>query len=124
MKKRLLILILIIMFVISTITFVLILKYLDPYENKIMAVSFLTLSFMLSVTSFFSVVLYFVKKIYFRWEVFLSNVLISFRQAFFFASFFLGLAIFLNIWTPILRSGSLLFVMLVFIELLIKNLER
>jgi hypothetical protein len=124
MKKRLLILILIIIFIFSSSTFLLILNYLDPYENKIMAITFILITFSLSITTFFSVLLYFFKKIYFRWEVFLSNVLISFRQSFLFSLFLIWVIIFNITWTPLILSSSISFVMFIFIELLIRNLEN
>ncbi|MDD2871066.1 MAG: hypothetical protein PHS49_03675 [Candidatus Gracilibacteria bacterium] len=124
MKKRFLLLLIFIIFVISLITFFLILNYLDPYEYKVVAISSISFTFVLGVSTFLTLLLYFIKKIYYRGRVYVYHVLTSFRQGFFVSLFFVGM-IFFNILgaTPIL-TGFLLFILFIFLELFIQNLEK
>lgn len=122
MKKRFLLLVIFITFIISSISFVLIINYLDPYEYMILAFLMLIISFILWVSSFFTLILYLFKKVYFRWNVYVDTILSSFRQSFFISLFFIGLLIFNYMWVWILLMAFLLFVFLLFIELLIQNL--
>lgn len=123
MKKRFLILIISIIFLISWLTLLLILNYLDPVEYKIIAFSFAFITFLLSASSFFCLFLYFIKKIYFRWKVDLKHVLISFRQWSFISIFFLANIFFNYLWAPILITSSLFAMILFLLELFIKNQE-
>ncbi len=123
MKKRLLILILFVIFIISLVTFYLLLHYFDPYQNIVMWISFIIIIFLLLSTSFFTIILYFIKKVYYRWEVFLSHVIISFRQSFLLSIYILWLVYFYNLWTPVYLTWFLLMITILFLELLLKNLK-
>lgn len=123
MKKRFLLFLIFVIFLLSFTTFFLILNYLDPYEYRVLSVSFIIISFILSCTSFFTIFLYFIKKIYFRWNVYIYHVLSSFRQSFFISLFFISLIYFNYLQAPVLVTGLFSFLLLFFLELFIKNQE-
>lgn len=124
MKKRFLLFLIFVIFVFSFVTLILILNYLDPYEYKITAIISVIFTFILSVSSFFTILIYFFKKIYNRWRVYLYHVLTSFRQWFFISLFFLSLIFFNILWASLIITWFLLFIILVFLELFIENLEN
>ncbi len=123
MKKRFVLFIIFIMLIINIITLFLILRYVDPYLHTFIWVSSLIVTFVLSVSTFFTFILYIFKKIYYRWEVFMYNVLSSFRQSFLFAIFIVWLLFFYIEEIPMLLTWSLLFIMLFFIEFLFQNMK-
>ena len=123
MKKRFLLLIIFIMFLFSLITFILIINYLDPYQYKIFALISIIFTFILWLTSLITIILYFIKKIYYRWRVYLYHVLSSFRQWFFFSLFMLFMIFFYWLGVPILLTWVLLLIIVTFLELFIQNLE-
>lgn len=123
MKKRFVLFIIFIMMIINIITFFLIINYVDPYLNKNIGILFLVTTFILSVSTFFTFFLYILKKIYYRWDVFIIHVLSSFRQSFLFSVFIVWLIFFHIIKVPIVLTTWLLFIMLFFIEFLFKNLK-
>lgn len=124
MKKRFLLLIISLIFLVSFLTFILILKYLDPYSSKYMSIIFLSLSFLLTISSFLSLILYFVKKIYYRGNIGLYDVKTSFRQAFFIWLFIFWVIVFRIFWVWIFFTWILLFILFTFLELFIQNLEN
>lgn len=122
-KKRLFLLIIFSIFIISSITMFMILNYLDPYTNGIMAIIFLTLTFVGALSCFMTIVLYIIKKIHYRGDVFIYHILTSFRQWFFTSLFFIWLIIFNKLWANLLITGLLLFMMFIFLDLFLKNLK-
>lgn len=124
MKKRFLLLIIFIIFLFSLVTFILILNYLDPYQYKVTATVSIIFAFVLWVSTFFTILLYFIKKIYYRWRVYLYHVLTSFRQWFLISLFALGVLFFNIMWASVILTWFLLFVILIFLELFIQNLEK
>ena len=123
MKKRFLLLLIFIMFVICATTFVLVIKYLDPFEYAALWVSSLVFSYLFGLSWLLTLILYFIKKIYFRWNVAIYHILVSFRQAFFISVFFLILIFFNYYWASIFLTWFLSFIVLFFLELFIKNQE-
>ncbi len=123
MKKRFLLLIIFIMFLFSLITFILIINYLDPYQYKVFGLISIIFTFVLGLTSIITITLYFIKKIYYRWRVYLYHVLSSFRQWFFFSLFVLFMFFFYWLGVPILLTWVLLLIIFTFLELFIQNLE-
>jgi len=122
-KKRLLLIIIFAVMVITSITTVLIMNYLDPYINTFMSVLFLLFSFILSVSCFFTILLYLIKKIHYRWDVYIYHVLISFRQWFFISLFFVWLILFHKLWASLFITWWLLLAMFVFFDLFLKNIN-
>ncbi len=123
MKKKFLIFVLFAIFVLSFVTFLMIINYLDPYENKVIAIISMAIAFFFSMMSVSTLFLYAFKKIYFRWQVYLHHLMTSFRQGVMIAIFWLWLGIFSSIGAPIFVSWFLLFIILICIELFIKNME-
>ena len=124
MKKRLLLLIIFIIFLVSFTTFLLILNYLDPFEYRLLALISIIFTFILSVSSFFTIIFYFFKKIYYRWRVYIFHVLTSFRQWFFISLLALSIIFFNILQAPLLLTSFLLFLIFAFLELFIQNLEN
>ena len=124
MKKRFLLLIILFICIFSFVVFFLILNYLDPYEYKIIGISFVVFSFILWLSSFFTFVFYFFKKVYYRWRVYLSNVLSSFRQGFFVSIYLLWLIVFKIIWVWMLVTWAIFFIFILFLELFIQNVSE
>jgi len=123
MKKKFLLFILFAIFIISFITFLMIFNYLDPYENRVVAIVSVMISFFFSTVSLSTLFLYAFKRIYFRWQVFMHHLMTSFRQGIMLGIFALWIWVFASIWAPIFISGFLLFIILLCIELFIKNME-
>lgn len=123
-KKRLLLIIIMSIFLLSSLVFFLILNYLDPYEFKTLSVFLLWFTFMLWLSSFFTIIFYFLKKVYFRWKVYLCNVLSSFRQGFFVSLFIILLIVFKKIWAWTSLAYFLLFLFISFLELFIQNITE
>lgn len=123
MKKRFLLLVILLIFVISSVTFILILNYFDPYSAPVLALSMLVITFVLSISGFLSLVLYVIKKIHYRWDVNMYHVKTSFRQAIFFSLFIIWAIIFKIFSAPVVISSVALWVLFLFLELFIQNLN-
>lgn len=120
--KNLLLLIIFSVFIVSLLIIILILNYIDPFNsNNIIIISFL-LSLFLSISTFFTLLLYFIKKIHYRWQVVLNHINSSFRQSSFISIFFILLWVFERIGVPIYFSSFLLFILFIFLELFIQNI--
>jgi len=124
MKKRFLLFLIFIMCIISITTFILILNYLDPYEYKMLGIISITITFILWISTLLTILLYFFKKIYYRWRVYVYHVLTSFRQWFFTSLFLISLVLFNILWASLLVTWLLSFTILMFLELFIQNLEK
>ena len=123
MKKRILLLIILFTFFVSIGTLMLTYNYVDPYEYTLLAVFLAIFSFILWVSSFFAFVLYFIKKIYFRWKVYVQNVLTSFRQGFFISLFVVLLMYFHHLGASVYVVVLPLGFALLFLELFFQNLQ-
>jgi len=123
MKKQFLLLIILTIFIISSLSFFLILNYMDPFVTPKIAVSFLTITFFTSVSSFLSLIIYFIKKIHFRGEVYLYHIKTSFRQAVLFTLFVLSSIVFYIFKAPMFLTITLLFILFLFLELFIGSIE-
>jgi len=120
--KNFLIILLILVFIISWLIIILILNYIDPFSsNNIIIFSFL-ISFFLFISTFFTLILYFIKKVHYRWQVVLNHISSSFRQSSFIAFFIIGIGLFERMWIPLYFSAILLFILLLFLELFIQNI--
>lgn len=122
MRKKILLLVLLSIFIISWLNLILIFNYLDPYRNETISfLSFLTM-FFLFVTSFFSIILYIIKKVYYRWEVFLSHILSSLRQAILITILIISIWVFFSLWVLSYSTILLSFFILILLELLFQNI--
>ncbi len=123
MKKSFLLLVIFLIFVFSSITFYMIINYLDPYSNKILAISFVSFTFILSIASWVCLFLFFIKKIHYRGLVDIFHIKSSFRQGLLIAIFFAWIIFFKIIEAPIIILSFLLILILIFMELFIQNLD-
>lgn len=122
MTKKIILFTLLFILLISSLTVFLILFFLDPYRNETISFISILISVSLFLTSFFSIIIYFLKKIYYRWDVAIYHIFNSLRQWFLISCFFIGLIILYIIWVFNITSILLLFSILVFSELLLDNL--
>lgn len=120
MKRRLLLLIIFIIFVICTITLLMIFNYVDPYEYTSIGVFTLIFTYILSFSSIICILFYFFKKIFYRWKVGINHVLSSFRQWFLLSVFFLILVFFNYYWAPMYITAILAFIVLFCLELFVR----
>lgn len=123
-KKRLTLLIIFITWLLSGMTFFLVLGYLDPYDHTLIAMLVLTISFILSISSLSSLCIYFFKKIYYRGDVYLFHVINSFRQWFLISLFLLWVITFKIIWAPFIITIIALAMLLSFLEVFIQDLSQ
>jgi len=100
-----------------------VLNYMDPFVTPKIAVSFLVITFFASVSSFLSLIIYFIKKIHYRWEVYLYHIKTSFRQAVLFTLFVLSSIVFYIFNAPMFLTITLLFILFLFLELFIGSIE-
>ena len=96
MKKKILLLTLLFIFFVSSITLGLILFFLDPYRDIFVSIFTISLTVLLLGTSFFSIMLYFLKKVYYRGEIFMVHIFSSMRQWFLLSAFLIWLIVFHN----------------------------
>lgn len=124
MKKRLLLIILLFTFVISITTFYLTWNYIDPYDFPILGTLLLGFTFILGLSSLFAFILYFFKKIYFRWKVYVQNILTSFRQGILISLFIILLLYFQTLGASIYVVFLPLAIGLIFLELFYQNIKN
>lgn len=124
MKKRFLLFIIFIIFLVSLTTMILILNYVDPFEFELIWLSSLIFSYIMTISCFFTIFLYFLKKIYYRWNVFIYHVLASFRQWFLISIFTASLIYFYNIEASIIITWIILFIILFLLEIFIQSYEK
>ena len=123
MKKKFLLFIIIIVFLISILSLILILNFVDPYSSKIIGIFSIIISFVLSITTFLTLFFYLFKKVYYRGDVFLYHVYTSFRQSFFISLFLLLNIVFYFFSILNIVNFLVIFFMFLFLEMFIKNLE-
>lgn len=124
MKKRFLLFIIFIIFIVSFTTLILILNYVDIYEYRNIWLWSIIFSYNLTISCLFTLIFYFLKKIYYRWNVFIYHVLSSFRQGFLVAIFTSSLIYFYNIWAPLFITWFILFIILFLLEKFVENYEN
>jgi hypothetical protein len=121
MKRRFLLFLLFIIFLVCLVTFVMVLKYVDPFEYETIGILTLLFTYIFWLSSFLTIILYIIKKVYYRWNVTIEHILTSFRQAFLICIFFLILVFFNYYWAPILITWVLSFIVLFCLELFVKK---
>lgn len=122
MKKKILLFTLLFIFFVSFITGLLILFFLDPYRDVMISLITIGITGVLFGTSFFSLALYFFKKVYYRGEVFMDHIFSSMRQAFLLTSFFIGLGVFSYMEIFHFSTIFLYIIILLFFEMIFQNL--
>ena len=81
MKYKIHLLTLLTIFILSLLSSLLLFYNLNPENNTNLAISTMALSFFLMMSSLLTVLFFIFKKIYYRWNVNLSNIYSSLRQA-------------------------------------------
>jgi len=122
MTKKFLLLLIILVFITSLITLLLIIKYVNPYSMDNIILWFLAMSFILSVSSFFTFIFYIIKKIHYRWEVLINHISSSFRQGFLISIYLLALLLFYRLEIPLVLSSIILFLLLLIFEIFFQNI--
>lgn len=115
-------LILFIIFLTSLLSMILLFYYMDPESNLNVAIVTIATASFLCLSSFFTLIIYFFKKIYYRWEMFISNLNSSLRQWILLVWYILGIITFYSIWVYNIKTAILLLVSLIFIELIFQSM--
>lgn len=127
MKKsttiRIYLITLLIIFFTSCVSMVLLLHYMDPETNLRVAFATMWVATFLTASSIITLIIYFFKKIYFRWEIYLSNLNASLRQSIFLTSYMIWIVVFIWMWVYNIKTAVLLFVVLLFIELIFQTIS-
>ena len=114
---------LVLIFFTSTISLFLLLYYMDPESNLKVAIVTISIATFLSLCSIFTIIIYFFKKIYYRWDVYMSNLNSSFRQWMFLSCWILWTIVFYSIWVYNIKTVSLLLLTLLLIELVFQSIS-
>ena len=107
--------------VINFITFLLILFYVDPYTYKNVAYVSFVITFNISFACLLSLIVFFIKKIYYRGAVDYRNILASVRQSGFLSLFITWIVIFYIVKAPLVLSFLLLFMIFIFLEVIAQS---
>jgi len=128
MKKKILLLTILIIFILNLATFLLILNFLDPLwsteKSQIISLILFTITLFLTITPLLTLIIYFFKRIYYRWEVFISHIFSSSRQASLTTAYWCCLLHFYRTNVFTLQTAWLLALALIFIELFFQNFEN
>lgn len=111
-----------IIFILSSISALLLYFYLDPERNLTIAYSTMGTALTLSIASFSGMFLYFFKKIYYRGLISAGTLHSSVRQGFLLAFGLLGIAIFHKLGILNYKTGSLLLFIIFLMELMIQSI--
>ena len=122
MKRRVILLMILAISILSGMSFVSLLWYFDPYAYKILALFLLGLSFTWFFWWIMTLLLYFIKKIYFRGDIGIYHVLSSMRQSLLVCVMIMGSVYIYGLWIPMLVPLLLIAALIVFFELFIQNL--
>lgn len=127
MNKNILLFIAFIIFLINILSLFLILNFIDPIESsqgtKVIALTSLIVTFILSISSISTIIFFFIKKIYYRGEVFNYHIYTSLRQGFLLSIFSIWAVYLYHLNSFDFKTWGLLAIAIIFTELLIQNLE-
>ncbi|EKE29037.1 MAG: hypothetical protein ACD_2C00245G0002 [uncultured bacterium (gcode 4)] len=115
---------LLIIFSTSVLSMLLLFYYMDPESNLKVAIATISVASFLTLASFMTLAIYFFKKIYYRWEIFLSNLNSSLRQWILMTIYILWVVTFYSVWVYNMKTATLLFVALLFIELIFQSMSN
>ncbi len=121
LEKRLILMMCLFTGTFALASFFAVLHYFDPYIFPLLAISLLSISFLLCQVSFCTFILYFCKKIYYRWEVHLFHVGSSLRQSFLCWLWIIAMISIISIGLPLLISSICLCILLLSFELFIQS---
>lgn len=127
MKKNMLIFIIFIIMLVNIITFLMIFNFWDPFKwtdeiQNLAKIAILT-TITLWWSCFIGLVIYYLKKIWYKNEIYIKNIFSSLRQWFFLTIFSLALIYFNSIWMLEIKTISISIFIIILLELTFKNLE-
>lgn len=122
-KIKIFLLVLFVIFATSLISSLLLFFYMDVDSNMKVWFTTMGIASFLLLSSSFSLLIYFFKKIYYRWEIYLSNLNSSLRQGIFLAIFIMWMILFYATKVFNYKTSLLLLVMLIFIELIFQSMK-
>jgi hypothetical protein len=122
-KIKVYLLILSIIFASSLISSALLFFYMNPESNIKIWFTVMILAIFLLLSSFFTLIIYFFKKVYYRWEIYLSNMNSSLRQWIFWAIYIIWITAFNATSVFSYKTWFLLFIILFFIELIFQSMK-
>lgn len=127
MKKsstiRIYLITLVIIFFISSLSLLLLLYYMDPETNLSVAIVTISVASFLTICSIITILIYFIKKIYYRWEMFLSYLNSSLRQWIFLSVWIIWTIVFYSIWVYNIKTIWLLLFTLILVELVFQTIS-
>lgn len=98
--------------------------YVDPERNLVVAYATMGIALSLASMSIISMILYFIKRVYYRGIVTVSALHASIRQGCFVTAGLVGLVAFQKLGILNLRTGGLIFFILFLFELMIQSLSE
>ncbi len=113
---------LLLIFLTSWISMILLLHYMDPESNLKVALATMWVAAFLTFSALLTLIIYFFKKIYFRWEIFMTHLNASLRQGIFITWYALWIIVFIWMWVYNIRTAALLLIALLFIELIFQTI--
>lgn len=122
LKIRMYLLTLIIIFATSICSSLLLFFYMNVESNLRISLITMWTAVFLSVSSFLTLLIFFFKKIYYRWEIYVRNLNSSLRQAILVTLFILWNIIFFDTWVFSYKTSALLFFVIFFIELIFQSM--
>ncbi len=122
MKIRIYLLTLFIILLTSLTSVLLLFFYMDIESNFKIAIGSMFIASFLFLSSILTLLIFFLKKIYYRWEVYISNLNSSLRQSILLTSFILWLLLFNATWIFNWATASLLFLVMLFLELVFQSI--
>ena len=124
MRTKTYLLLLLVTGVISLGCAYLLLQYLNPEKNFLVAYTAMGISAVLASMSFIAIVLHFIKHLWYRGEVFSAQFAASVRQALFLSLAAFGSVVFFNLSILRISTVGLLCSTLLFLELVFQSMSR
>ena len=122
LKIRVYMLTLGLIFITSLISALLLFFYMNIESNLRIWFATMWTAIFLSLTSFLTLMIFFFKKIYYRWEIYIRNLNSSLRQWILLTSFIIWNVIFRATWVFTYKTSLLLFFVILFIELIFQSM--
>ena len=122
LKIKMYLLTLVIIFMTSIISTLLLLFYMNVETNLRVWFVIMWTAIFLSLSSFLTLLIFFFKKIYYRWDIYVRNLNSSLRQWVLLTSFLIWNVIFKSTWVFTYKTSLLLFFVIFFIELIFQSM--
>ncbi len=121
LKRRVILIIIFCIFIITSVSFGSMLFYFDPYQHKVLSLLLIGVCFTSMISTFIALIFYFFKKVYYRWDVWVYHIVTSLRQSFFLALLLMGIFMIQILGIPLLIPVMLLICSFLFLELFIQS---